>query len=258
MDMSDFEMRVAELFRILLDPDADPDAGPPPELAALEAELAAAMQESRSPEAFEEIARSLGILRELLSNPELSQLAADATRDHVPYPPIFDAIDDGDPEAVNAALADWDIDRRHGAYESTALYHAMSCSHGASLEVITLLLDAGADPRMGLTRTGVLHGLGFGNYRGVAPKDLAVAVRRCVAAGADIEERSDHLQWTPLITAASEWNPVATEALLLAGADIDARAGNVEGVCHAGQGVMAFANGHEETTAVLRRYARPQ
>ena len=108
---------------------------------------------------------------------------------------------------------------------------------------------------MGLGKnSNVLHGLGFGRCDDLDPTELAEAIKRCVALGADIEEHSNKLKWTPLITAASEWNPVATEALLLAGADILARAGDVEGVCLSGEPALAFANGHARTEAVLRRY----
>ncbi|MEO0944634.1 MAG: hypothetical protein AAFY06_07290, partial [Pseudomonadota bacterium] len=129
---------------------------------------------------------------------------------------------------------------------------------GVSLAVVTFLLDAGADPKVGLgTNSNVLHGLGFGRCDGVAPEALAEVIVRCVGLGADIEQRSNRLGWTPLITAASEWNPVAVEALLLAGADITARAGEVEGVCFAGETGRAFAEGDPATLAVFERFSRP-
>ena len=140
-----------------------------------------------------------------------------------PQPEIFDAIEDCDVKAVRSALQNWDINQAYGQYETTALYYAVSCMHETSLDVINVLLDAGADPRKGLTQTNVLHGLGFANLKGIQPEELAKVVQRCIELGADIEERSPRLQWTPLITAVSEWNPIATEALLLAGANIRAR-----------------------------------
>lgn len=62
--------------------------------------------------------------------------------------------------------------------------------------------------------------------------------------------------WTPLITAASEWNPVAVEALILAGANIHARAGEVDGVCFAGETGRSFADGDAKTLAVFDRYLK--
>ena len=216
---------------------------------------------SRDPGAtaeLHELARAIEMMKETLSNPEIAQSIHDMqSGDFEPQPEIFEAIEDCDIEAVRAALTTWEINRTFGEYESTALYHAMSCSSGFSLEVINLLLDSGADPNKGLTDTNVLHGLGFARLQGVSPDDLAAVVRRCVDLGADIEQRSNTLRWTPLITAASEWNPVATEALLLAGADITARSGEVEGVCYSGSDCLAFAEGDEETVAVIKRFLTP-
>ncbi|MEL6794684.1 MAG: hypothetical protein AAFP78_14585, partial [Pseudomonadota bacterium] len=71
---------------------------------------------------------------------------------------------------------------------------------------------------------------------------------------ADIEQRTPRLDWTPLITAASEWNPVAVEALLMAGADVGAKTSKANGVYGVGSDCFDFAKGHEATLAVLRRY----
>ena len=73
-----------------------------------------------------------------------------------PNPPIFDAIDDGDVNAVREELERWKVNMRVGPFQSTALYHAMSNSLGFSLDVVTLLLDAGADPNKGLSRTAAM------------------------------------------------------------------------------------------------------
>lgn len=205
---------------------------------------------------LEDLAGQLDLLKELESNPELASLmSVQAMKDYVPNPQIFDAIDDGDASAVTVALAGWEINATHGEYESTALYHAMSCMFGVSLDVVNLLLDRGADPKLGLgTTSNVLHGLGFGRCDDVDTTELTKVIQRCVAKGADIEQRSNRLSWTPLITAASEWNPVAVEALILAGADIHARSGEVAGVCFSGEPARAFAVGHEATEAVFERF----
>ena len=207
---------------------------------------------------LQELADALDMMQKIASNPEFAQAMSEQTmKDYVPNPDIFDAIDDADVAAVEAALADWEINQTHGEFASTALYHAMSCMFGVSLPIVNLLLDRGADPRLGLgTSNNVLHGLGFGQCGDLQADELADGIKRCVSLGADLEQRTEKLKWTPLITAASEWNPVAVEALLLAGADINARAGDVEGVCFAGAPAQDFADGHEPTCAVFRRFAK--
>jgi len=260
LGISDLFQRVSAL---MMDPVVVRDDGlavPSPDLGPLRAEIAALLAESSEDPALRELTAMLDMLDAAFSNPVVAKSMAEmaaAMREHGPNPDIFDAVDAGDLEEIRAALALWDVNQTFGQYGSTALYRAMSGSNSVSLEVIDLLLDAGADSRKGLTHTNVLHGLGFANLRGVAPAELAERVRRCVELGADLEERTERLRWTPLIGAASEWNPVAVEALLLAGADITARAGEVEGVCFSGADCMTFATGHDATVAVLARYARP-
>ena len=254
MDISDLQIRLSEFMM------SQVTSGPgnTAEAEALRKDLddAIAAFGDQIPQ-LQDLADQLDLLQAVAADPKLSQaMAEQAMKDYVPNPEIFDAIDDGDVEAVKAALADWEINATHGEFECTALYHAMANMCGVSLPVVTLLLNAGADPKLGLGETtNVLHGLGFGRCDDIAAEELAEVVRRCVALGADLEQRSNRLGWTPLITAASEWNPVATEALLLAGADIGARAGEVEGVCFSGETALAFADGHDATRAVLERYA---
>ena len=255
MDIDELERRLGTLLPNLMEVGDDGVARMHPEFAALEKDVANALDQTGD-HRLSEVAEAMKSLREMAANPDIAASMAEAQSvAREPNPPIFDAIEDGDIEAARAALADWDINRGHGKYEATPLYHAMSCGHGASLPMIAFLLDQGADPRKGLTDTNVLHGLGFAGLRGVDPAALGDIVRRCVALGADIEERTNHLGWTPLICAASEWNPVATEALLLAGADITARAGARDGVCSSGATVYEFADGDPATTGVLQRFA---
>ena len=203
-----------------------------------------------------ELAEQLDLLARLEADPALAASMADAaTADYEPNPEIFDLIDDNDPAGVEAALQSWEVNATHGEFDCTALYHAMSCMFGVSLPIVTLLLDKGADPSIGLGKlSNVLHGLGFGRCDDLDPAELSDVIKRCVSLGADLEQRSNKLKWTPLITAASEWNPVATEALLLAGADIHARSGDVDNVCFAGETAAAFAEGHDATLRVLTRY----
>lgn len=203
------------------------------------------------------IAQAVQGIVELIEDPESSALQAlAAAAAQPPQPDIFDAIDAADLDGVKAALATEDVNARHGAFDATALYQAMS-SLDPDIAIMHALLDAGADPSLGLTHSNVLHGLGFGNGNGLPVDALAGVIQRCVELGADLEQRSDQLQWTPLITAASEWNEVAVEALLVCGADISAQAGPVGGVFGAGHSAAHFAAGHPATLAVLARYANP-
>lgn len=259
MSLKEFETRLAQVMQnmVAIGPDGVP--GPSPELQALHSEIADAVRQPGASAELRQVAETLSLMQQMYSDPDMATTQLEIqTNPPPPNPDIFDAIEDCDPDAVRSALETWDVNTQIGEFDSTALYRAMSCCFGISLEVITLLLDAGADPRKGLGDTNVLHGLGFARLNDIAPEDLAAIIRRCVALGADIEQRSDKLRWTPLITAVSEWNPVATEALLLAGAQINARSGDVEGVCFANADVLAFANGHTKTLAVLNRYLSPQ
>lgn len=165
-------------------------------------------------------------------------------------PAIFEAIDDADADAVNAALADWDVNARYGEFDITALYAAMS-GFDVALPIIDLLLDAGADPSKGLTDSTVLHGLGFANLVGVSAPDLAQRIERCLARGAELEAKTTDLQWTALHTAISEWNVVAAQALLLAGADPNARVGTDNQAFTAGHSCLQMSKGVPEIFALL-------
>jgi hypothetical protein len=196
----------------------------------------------------------------LETEPELARVMGEALSESLaqgvePRPNLIDAIEDGDLDRVRAALEGSDVNTPHGEFAVTPLYVAMSCMDDNALEIMNLLLDAGADPKIGIGSVGALHGLAFGHIP-VAPEALAEVISRCVSLGADLEERTEGLGWTPLIAAASEWQPVAVEALLLAGADVRARAGERAGVCFSGASVLAFAEGHPATEAVVRRYLR--
>ncbi|MEL7165458.1 MAG: ankyrin repeat domain-containing protein [Pseudomonadota bacterium] len=201
----------------------------------------------------------VGTFVELLQSPDAMASYAGAQMEAMtPYPDICDAIEDGDLDAIREELKTWDINARFGEYDSTVLYHAMSaCGDLFSLEVVNFLLDEGADPRLGLAECNALHGLGFGRQGGVAPEDLAQVIRRCVDLGADIDQQTEQMAWTPLICAASEFNEVATEALLMAGADPTIRSAGAGGVFGAGQTAAYFAHGNAKTAAVFARYALP-
>lgn len=256
MDPLDFERRAAEVLSNMVLIGDDGVARPSPELGALQRDIAAALKAQGEDAELRDLEAALGMMQQSLADPDVAKQLALAASSHGsdPWPDAFEAIEACDVAALRIALETEDVNARVGEYNATALYRAMSCATGCSLEIMDLLLDAGADPRLGLTDCNVLHGLGFANLRGIAAEDLARVVLRCVASGADIEARTDKLQWTPLMTAASEWNPVAVEALLLAGADISARAGEVQGVCFSGSDCLAFAQGHAATLAVLERY----
>ncbi len=261
MVLQDFQARLGALMVSMRDalhtgakrPSDDVITG----LALLEAEVRQAMAEMREPALLSEIAQGIAALRETIADPGImSMMAQSLSAPPDARPAVFKAIEDGDVDAVRALLPGYEINAQHGQYRVSALYHAMSAMFGVSVEIIELLLDAGADPRIGIGDQNVLSGLAFGRCDGIAPEDLARVIRRCVDLGADLEQRSDRLLWTPLICAANEWNPVAVEALLLAGADITAKAGEVDGVFGAGDDSFFHANGSPETLAVLMRYAR--
>ncbi|MEL7100650.1 MAG: hypothetical protein AAGM84_17630 [Pseudomonadota bacterium] len=253
MDPKDFEDRVASLVhRMAGGVDNDPD-GLRADILSLRARL------EREGQLLSEAERAMlrealdGFI-EMIDTPGVLDMVAEASANPLPpQPAIFDAIDLADLEDIKTALETWDINTRYGEAEKTALYHAMA-STDADIAVMHALLDAGADPRFGLAGSNVLHGLGFALLQDIAAEDLAGVIRRCIAAGADIEARSAQLQWTPLIMAASEWNAVATEALLMCGADVHAVAGPVHGVYGAGKTAATFADGHAPTLNVLKQY----
>lgn len=258
MDVTDITQRVIAI--LTAEPVVDVDGVPqiPAEFDATRADLEALIKSGVAPADLEDLAKAMDAHKEMLTDPLLVGALDDMLDgDREPEPEIFDAIESGDVESVRAALRSCDVNARYGKYHATALYRAVS-GFDVSLDVINALLDAGADPRKGLSDGNVLHGMGFGRFGEIKPEDLCVVIRRCVSRGADLEERSGNLYWTPLITAVSEWNPIATEALLLAGADIQARAGEVEGVCFSGSGVLDFAEGDDDTMAVLRLFSATQ
>lgn len=158
---------------------------------------------------------------------DMAQIGGGADASLTYQPAIFDAVDDGYVAGVMTGLADWDVNAGEGAYERTLLYTAMSpFANEPSFEMMHALLDAGADPRRGLgTTSGVLHGLGYGYYEPQHVGELVTVIQRCLDLGADLEERTGALAWTPLHTALSEWNEPVAEALLRVGA-------NPNAVCH--------------------------
>ena len=221
----------------------------------LEQDINAAISRSDTPKMLQEFLEMFLSIRCSLSDPNFLKPMSGAEEDLMnAQPPIFDAIESEDVDAVRAALMDWDVNTQVGTYGSFALYHAMTVTWDPSLEVINCLLDAGADPKRGLGDVNVLHGLGFPVWRDVTAVELSEVVKRCIALGANIEERTETLGWTPLILAVSEWNEVATEALLLAGADPHVRAGGTGGGCFSGADCLSIANGHHKTIAVLKTF----
>jgi len=221
----------------------------------LERDLKTAISRSDTPEVLQEFLEMFLSIRRSLSDPNFLKPMSGAEKDLMnAQPPIFDTIEGGDVDAVRAALVDWDVNTQAGTYGSSALYRAMTVTWGPSLEVINCLLDAGADPKRGLGDTNVLHGLGFPIWHDVTAVELSEVVKRCIALGANIEERTETLGWTPLILAVSERNVVATEALLLAGADPQVRAGDTGRGCFSGADCLSVANGDHKTMTVLKTF----
>lgn len=143
--------------------------------------------------------------------------------------PLFVAIDDADQDAVLDILHDVDLNHRSASSGATPLYHAMSNMDGLSVPILQTLLDNGANPSHGAGGLNVLHALAFASIEDSDVPELSRVIRRCIALGADIEQHTATLKWTPLMVAISEWNLPAARALLLAGANPDAHAGDLDG-----------------------------
>lgn len=157
------------------------------------------------------------------------EIAAHFDAMYPPAPPLeanvqrlFDAIEEGDKTATRDALKDVDVNGHYGQFNQTPLYHALSADDRTP-EMIKLLLDAGADARIGMDDGYTpLHNIG--DYLGGPEKlePLADIVRLLIDAGADIEARTDSYGWTPLQQAVMQGVPVEIEALLQGGANPNA------------------------------------
>ncbi len=163
-----------------------------------------------------------------------------------PDAPVADAAQSGDLEALRALLRDGaDVNASQGD-GMTALHWA---AYGGQLEMIEVLVYAGANleavtrvadytPLMVATRTG--HGdaavllLDAGadpraaTVTGVTPLHFAAgagqtqAVEALIAAGAEVDARESKMGQTPLIFAANEGRTEAIRVLVEAGADVNA------------------------------------
>ncbi len=244
----------AELMRTLrsvLDRVAEEGLAPPEELAQMFAQLVELEEMEAAGNAMIKDGGDIAVAAYQNALAQSSMIPGGA---YTPEPEIFEAIEVGDADRVRAALETWEVNARYGEFNKTALYAAVSDSGGAALGIAELLLDAGANPSLGLSDGNVLHGLGFGRFEPRETERLAAFVQRCVSLGADIEERTNHLQWTPLHTALNEWNVEASDALLRAGADPNARAGDDNAACTAGQSCLEMALAHRPTFALLLQY----
>ena len=175
---------------------------------------------------------------------------------HDPQPDIYEAIDEGDIETLTELLKREDVNQRHGKFDKTPLYAAITAVE-AYFDIMNLLLDHGADPNLGLTETNVLHGFGFGYFQEDQVDAVTHVVQRCVDLGADLEQRSDRLLWTPLMSAINEMNMAAMVALLRAGADPNARAGVGVGAVSDGKNCLEMAMSPEFVKVLLEFGADP-
>ena len=107
---------------------------------------------------------------------------------------------------INADKANW--------YRSVLSWAA----NNARLEAIKLLLDAGASP----TSLNAVHAAAFGGSQCGADttKDYPAALALLVEAGADMNDRRFHDNWTPLKTALDSGNARAAEYLQSLGAEV--------------------------------------
>jgi len=139
---------------------------------------------------------------------------------------------------------------RRGVIGETPLHWA---AHNGHVEIVTALLDAGAD--IEADEIGAYGGTPLHWAAEHAPRVVELLLRR----GADVNSRNrlagEFLGFTPLIMCAKQRNDCAecAELLIAGGADVEARADN-------GKSALAYASGggHREVEAVLRRAgARP-
>ncbi|SIO35811.1 Ankyrin repeat-containing protein [Rhodovulum sp. ES.010] len=132
---------------------------------------------------------------------------------------LFAAIEAGDLGETRARLRDADINARHGEIEATALGRALLVQ-GRAPEMVSLLLEAGADPSLGVgDGYGALHLVPAYPWGGEQAATTALIAHGLVAAGGDIEATTESYRWTPLHRAVMEGSAQELEALLRAGAD---------------------------------------
>lgn len=142
----------------------------------------------------------------------------------------------GDTAQVRALLA-------HGAEPNAGQGHALSeaargCLSRDNTDVIRMLLDAGADPR-------IHDDYGYTALHRAAGLCGPPAVRLLLQRGADPNIR-DGNGYTPLISAAGSGSVESVALLIAAGADVNAR--DVDG-----KSVLDYAADHPEVQQALRR-----
>ena len=153
--------------------------------------------------------------------------------------PLHTAVDHNRPEEVKFLLkagADPNARESPGAlikqeYDSDPAklnewgLPALHCAvwHTRNLDIITALLDAGADPNMRahFDRTPLHSAVPPYETHETRETHKAI-VRALVKAGANLEARNETDMWTPLHWAAQQ-SATATKALLEAGANVEAR-----------------------------------
>ena len=103
----------------------------------------------------------------------------------------------------------------------------MRAAFAADLELVTLLLDRGADPKIvsrdGETMLSAAAGLAFihGYHRGKSPEERLQVVKLFVGLGNDVNQPDDY-GITPLMAAANDGNIGVIRYLIEAGADLGA------------------------------------
>jgi hypothetical protein len=103
----------------------------------------------------------------------------------------------------------------------------MRAAFAGDLELVTLLLERGADPsvisRDGETMVSTAAGLAFvhGYHRGTPPEERLQVVKRFVELGNDVNQADDY-GITPLMAAANFGNVPIIQYLIDAGADLGA------------------------------------
>ena len=133
---------------------------------------------------------------------------------------LFDAIEDKNVEAVQKILADDpELIDSIGDFGGTPLINSVSCIGRRSIDVINVILIAGANVNFQTSEGYTALHCAVGITR-EDELDTVEVLERLIAAGANIELRQ-HYGWTPLLRAVVEGSALEVNTLLAAGANPD-------------------------------------
>jgi ankyrin repeat protein len=131
---------------------------------------------------------------------------------------LFDAIEDKNVEAVQKMLADDpELIDSIGDFFGTPLINSVSCIDRRSLDVINVILMAGANVNFQTSEGYTALHCAVGITR-EDELDTVEVLGRLIASGANLELRQ-HYGWTPLLRAVVEGSALEVKTLLAAGAN---------------------------------------